>query len=138
MVKKTTLNIVVHVNDETAIESGRVPSNDTDFVSLKVGPEISVLLFNTAQATALANAAVEAFRILSQIETDNAAKVFATSIWGNGTVTESEYDEWISNDGSDEPDANGYFECGCTPTTNCWDNQADEDDYYYDYEDQPF
>lgn len=131
MVKKTTLNVNVHVNDETVIKASRVPSADTDFVSLNVGFEVSLFLFDTAQAKLLADAAVEAFRILSQVEADVKAKEFAKSMntWGD-SAPDTSGPRW----GTDTPDwteaneGDGYFECGCTPTTNCWEIQ--EHDYY--------
>lgn len=117
MVKRTSLNIVIHVNDETIIEPGRVPSSDTDFVSVKVGPDVSILLFTPAHAKALADAAVEAFRILKQIETDEEAAAMASA--------------WDDSDFVD-----------CTPDNPCQEcsdtfeyPDFDDEPVYYDFED---
>ena len=66
--KTTALNVLVQVNDETEISVNRVPSADTDFTSLKIGPQTSVLLFNTSQVKKLIDVAMEALRILRTIE----------------------------------------------------------------------
>lgn len=68
MGKDPSLSIQVLLNDETEIESHRVPSGSEDFVSLKLGGQVSVLLFNSNQAITLAKAAVDANRILKTIE----------------------------------------------------------------------
>lgn len=125
MATKPTLNMIVHVNDETVISSSPVPSTDAEFVSVKVGPDVSILLFNPAQARALADAAVEAFRLLKQMEVESEAE----SIWGNGTVTESEYDTWI------ESGQDGTINCSIEdPCQDCIDTMgyADEDESVLD------
>ena len=136
MEKRTTLNIVVHVNDETILNAGRVPSADTDFVSLKVGPDVSVLLFTPAQARALVDAAVIAFGILKTIE----AEAEINSIWGEGTVEESEYNSWLQSGRSEDDDYNPPINSllNCTdenPCHLCVDYQEQED-YYYDMYDE--
>lgn len=118
MTKKMTINTVVHVNDETTIIANRVPSADRDFASVKLDWDTSILLFNPAQAKALADAAVEAFRILKQIEADEEANRMA-SVWNETVVS-------VMN---------------CTPSNPCQDcRELDADDYdgYYEYEDESF
>lgn len=68
MGKDPHLNIQIHLNDEFEYETHRVPSGSQDFVSLKLGGQASVLLFNSSQAIILAQAAVDAHRILKTIE----------------------------------------------------------------------
>jgi hypothetical protein len=138
MEKRTTLNIVVHVNDETIINAGRVPSADTDFVSLKVGPDVSVLLFTPEQARSLADAAVTAFALLKTIESEKEIN----SIWGDGTVEESEYNAWLQDGDTDEDDYD-YPEYSCTDGHPCnlcveYGTEKGIDDHYYDYENEPF
>jgi hypothetical protein len=77
---KPTVNTVVHLNNEVTIEAVRVPSESKDFVSLKFGWDTSVLLFNPDQAKAVADAAVAAYRLLKQIEADEAAAAYETAL----------------------------------------------------------
>lgn len=88
MTKDPTLGIQVHVTDETKIEASQVPSDQKDFVSVKFGWHVSVLLFNSAQAKTLADAAIEAYGLLMKIETDTKASELV-SAWDS----EDEYDD---------------------------------------------
>lgn len=70
MTTKPTMTINVHVKDDTWTGAHRVPSSDKDFVSLSIGPDLSILLFNSMQAQALIQSAISAHRILKTIELD--------------------------------------------------------------------
>lgn len=137
MEKKTTVNVIVHVNDETVTSASRVPSTDQDFVSMKIGPDVSVLLFTPAHAKAVADAAVTAFGLLKTIEAESEIN----NIWGDGTVTESEYNSWIQDAYSDEVEFD-YADYSCTIERPCnlcsegyLDYEVNEDPVYYDFED---
>lgn len=65
-----TINI--HLNDDVVVESVRIGSSDTDFVSFRLGSQASVFVMNTDQAKALIDAAEEAFYILRTIEDEKA------------------------------------------------------------------
>lgn len=144
MVKKTTVNIVVHVNDETVTESVRVPSSDQDFVALKVGPDVSVLLFNSEQAKTLANAAVAGFAILKDIEAVAEAKEFSQFL--NSAVSNSD-DAWVPVDPelerllAEEEDYPDWTFTDCSednPCSECLADMNDSYEAYYDYENEPF
>lgn len=159
---KPTLNIVVHVNDETSMGASRVPSGLEDFVSVKVGPDVSILLFNHAQAKVLADAAVEAFRILMQIEVDEKAAELTKSMVDNTVdymrVDTSGWDNCsVENPCQDCQDHPEYFEedemsyntadtsdwGNCTvenPCQECRDSDyvdtyENDEPLYYDFED---
>jgi hypothetical protein len=111
MSNKTSLNIVVHVNDETLMDASRVPSSDTDFVSVKVGPDVNVLLFNSAQAKAFIQAVMDARRILRTIEAE---------------VEDAEMTRALYEDEDDE-DYGPY----CTDDNPCDECLAYNDEYEY-------
>lgn len=71
MSNDSVLNIQIHLKDESEIVVHRVPSTERDFVSLKLGWQTSVLLFNSDQAMALSKAVMDAYSILKNIELDD-------------------------------------------------------------------
>lgn len=64
----TTVNINVHVKDDTKITASRVASDVKDFVSVKFDWDVNILIFTSEQAAALILAVEDAMTILKEIE----------------------------------------------------------------------
>lgn len=72
MAKEPTFTVYIHVNDDVKMGASRTPSGDSDFVSIHLGNQASILLFNVGQAKALIDAAEDAFYILRTVEDEKA------------------------------------------------------------------
>lgn len=61
---RTVITTNVHINDETEFEANKV----TNFVALKIGDHADLFIMTAEQAAKLADAAAEAFAILTRME----------------------------------------------------------------------
>lgn len=62
----------VHLKDDTKFEVRRIPSSDTDWVSLGIGRQSSLFVMNVDQAKALVDAAEETYFMLRAIADEKA------------------------------------------------------------------
>ncbi len=111
------ISMNIHVKDDTRFESQRVPSTDIDFVALKLGWEVGVLLFTSAQAKALAEAADDAYFTLRSIEAEKEREV----------RTASRINDY--SDYADPADPDGVI---CTIENPCEGCREYNDDYEYE------
>lgn len=67
--RDTSLTVNVHINDETTFEAQKI----SDFVTLRVGSEVDLFLFDPEQALKLYKAVGAAFIILHTVVAQNEA-----------------------------------------------------------------
>lgn len=111
---RTVITTNVHINDETEFEANKV----TNFVALKIGDHADLFIMTSEQAAKLADAAAEAFAILTRMEGHSsetgamlaAGKVWISSIYGDRTVTDfSATTRWTLDDWQVVMERHGSF-----------------------------
>lgn len=111
---RTTVTVNIHVNDDTEFQADKI----TDFVALKVGRDADLFIMNSEQAAKLADAAAEAFAILTRMEGYSsetssmlaAGKVWISAIYGDQKITDfSATTRWTLDDWQVVMDRHGSF-----------------------------